>query len=114
MPGYSFQSQVGAPDGTVIAAVDQSGFLAFGPWVQLPPGKYEASFSYEFSGTDPSASYVEVFSRDTVLAKEPIRSGSHVQTLAFELSSPLPLTEFRVFHGGQGRLAFRELSVDRR
>src|SRR5690606_33201603 len=50
IPGSSFPGQIGKIESASRVAnsnTDGSGFLAYGPYVKMPRGKYKASISYE-------------------------------------------------------------------
>jgi hypothetical protein len=96
---------------------DQPGALAFGPYIQLRPGRYTVNFElYLESGDDDSAAaQVEVsHAAGSVIAQRPVpfpSSASPItQTLEFQTEGMLPI-EFRILFLGQGVVGIRTISV---
>jgi uncharacterized membrane protein len=90
--------------------------LAFGPYTDLPPGKYRVEFRLKTdqAGQDDQLATVDVFTykdggaprsaRDLTGADFTAPDQYHVFALEFESDQPLEDLEFRVQYGGKGTL----------
>ena len=96
------------------AAKGESGFLHFGPYVDLPPGHYSVAFDVS-SDSPVTAGYVDVVGDlgRKVLAKSEIpASQDGVMTLRFDVGpGVMGGVEFRVYSGGAARLRLKHLDA---
>lgn len=105
-----------AGDDRVASAQDAPGILTFGPYIEMPPGRYRITLSYSASGDSPG--YMDINVGDSngerrTLQKVDLRAqqkGQQQQVLT--LTETAKGVEIRVYHN-KGDLTVHTLSVER-
>jgi hypothetical protein len=125
LPGAALFTQdgVGRADGRRLVAESPSsrpGYLAFGPYVRLPPGHWEVTFDVESSagtpGSPPSRCEIAFDRGQRVIWQAPLRPGRRRQvarlTVAPAAAGSHPV-ETRVYYSGAGSLVVHEIELRR-
>ncbi len=100
---------------------DKNGFLAYGPYVRLPIGRYKACFhiqaDFEPQGNSIASVQVSAMNGRRILAEKSVEASKPPELdkfsqyeLTFDNEYPFRL-EFRVKYHGKGRIAFRKVTV---
>jgi len=116
--------QIGQFDVTqrlLIANLGQSGFVSFGPYLQLKSGRYRASYTIRCFCDDRGneLGYVDVYSggrvdKERTLARIPVLTAPGDQSVELEFQAAHQgLHEFRVWGNGQRQFAVRRIVVER-
>lgn len=95
------------------ANAGESGYLHFGPYVDLPAGKYRVELDVE-SAAVGEAGYVEVVSGlgANVLVSRPILGGAKTPlTFDVDAKEGVPQMEIRVFSNGKGAMTLRNIEM---
>lgn len=109
--GGRFSSQISQFHDGRISNEGKEGFLVYGPYISLKPGKYRVQFtmsineSLRLSGEDKAIGYVDVFSAQApnVYLSRGIRSGEFKSknpnriSVSFTVPPGFPQLEFRIF-----------------
>ncbi|WP_157084618.1 hypothetical protein [Sphingomonas pituitosa] len=95
----------------------EAGYLAFGPYISLPAGRFRAVFALEIEAFDaPAVVTIDVGASGLELASRSItvREGrvSTVERLDWLAETELDAVEFRVFTDGGGRVRLTSLGCD--
>ncbi|QNQ61406.1 hypothetical protein IB024_06875 [Brucella sp. 6810] len=117
MPGSSFPGQVGKIESVSRVAnsnTDGSGFLAYGPYVKMPRGKYKASISYEATdnGNRWDAGRFNDPARNVAIAGGYLPAGRGEVNFEFELEKPLEQFEIRIWFDGYGSIKLEKISIE--
>lgn len=125
-PAFELQHQVGdLVGGGAEWAASEEGFLAFGPYVSLWPGRYTASYHLAIEGRCDSDSPIQVAQVDVTsnAANRTIVSRPLTQLeftapgryqafqLAFEIERQEDNVEFRVFNRGVARMKLEKVEL---
>lgn len=95
-------TQVGAPEGNIIRAKGQPGFLVFGPYAKINTGIYRLVAKGELAGSSRPLGVMDVAAEkgQLILATKPIVAGQNkageIASLAFEVTKPVTDVEFRI------------------
>ena len=114
MPAPKLPSSVGSVEaGRRVATMGtNAGYLTYGPYVMLAPGRYKVTIKYESEG---EAGSWDVVSIAEVLAKGSI-SDTHGVAAEIVVTVDLPNgandVQVRMFYSGHGRLAVESLSIN--
>ncbi|GEM_PF-1223531 len=117
MPGSSFPGQIGKIESASRVAtsnLDGSGFLAYGPYVKMPRGKYKASISYEATdnGNKWDAGRFNDSARNVVVAGGYLPAGRGEVNFEFELENTLDQFEIRIWFDGYGSIKLDKISIE--
>jgi hypothetical protein len=109
--------RLAAADGrrAMLAAPGESGFLSYGPYIDLPAGRYAVSFDVR-GGMDPTGNAdlgrVDVALAGQSIVAMPIRAGgSSPLRLEFELAEAAQSVEFRTYVDGREEVRFLGVSM---
>ena len=113
IPGAKLLSLVGVEEGNARVAVEgtNAGYLTYGPYAMLSPGRYEITLKYSADGDTGSW---DITAMGTVLAKGsiPNTSGATMDVVTtIDLLKDTQNFEVRAFYSGHGRLAIESLSI---
>jgi hypothetical protein len=105
-PGRDFPPRTGSIRGgrAVASGADGPGFLLFGPYAPLLPGRYRAAFRVTARGTGAVGRVEVTAPPDRVLARRAIRPPGGRIVLLFSTPGGLAI-ETRVYFAGRGSLA---------
>lgn len=101
----------------VVIAKGESGLLAYGPYIHLPPGRYRAEFRIAFSGAGDGEVVATVDAvhelGNKVIDSLQVVAGSAAgeQVLEFELAAPTDQVELRVLATGAAEVAYRGVTL---
>lgn len=101
-----------------IAKLGQSGYLTYGPYIDLDIGTYEITLDYAafFEGSNKVVGFVDRASSLSVIPGSevplvPEVSGENKLSLFFSANSKLPGFEFRVNSNGESTLEIKKLCI---
>lgn len=104
-------------EGNVMAAEKgEQGFLAYGPYVNLAKGHYEAQFSIQAEGGAGTLAEIDVAGNvGTTVVKAAVEAADGWQSIAlpFDVTSADSLIEFRVLTTGAGRVKAKAITLKR-
>lgn len=109
-------SQVGQRDDSALESTGQKGFLLFGPYVQLPAGRYIARLSGQCESGGPGV-WVDV-ARNTgehVITRLELPEGvslGQIAELPFELTDPASDLEVRMWVTAEARVRIEALDIE--
>ena len=103
-------------NGSTVASASSVGqFVTFGPYVALDPGRYVVTVRYSISDRTTSGSLDAFSVGEGVIAETSLPSTSGAieeKTLAFQVTQPGKLWEFRTSAVGTGSFTLAEITVD--
>ena len=107
--------------GAMVSGKNEAGALVFGPYLELQPGKYQATFKLKVGGNRGDAVGkvdVNAFSQtrpDNPVAEAELKqtTGNQRITLDFD-GTPGTRYEFRVWVNGNGVVTAQEIVIDRK
>jgi hypothetical protein len=77
------------------------GFLVYGPYKLIKPGRYKVTFDYAYLGDmakEAKIGFIDIcLNGKTVIDSVPIKAGYSIGEITFVLKESCPLTEFRMF-----------------
>jgi len=116
IPGSAFPGQIGRVESASRVAnsnLDGPGFLAYGPYVNIPRGKYRAVISYEATenGNRWDAGRFNDLTKNVTVAGGNLPAGRGVVNFDFELEKPLDQFEIRIWFDGYGSIALDTISL---
>ncbi|MBO9749300.1 hypothetical protein J7431_19135 [Xanthomonas phaseoli pv. dieffenbachiae] len=100
----------------VVSKIGESGFIAYGPYIHLPKGKYRAEFALAASGVSQGTevAMIDVVSNSATfqLAKMSVKaSAENRYSLEFTLNRQAEILEIRTFATGMGELEYRGVTL---
>lgn len=100
----------------VVSAMGEAGFVAYGPYIHLPKGRYRAEYQVASTGAtqDAEVATVDVVYNNAseVAATMPIRSSTaSTHVLEFELKNAVDTLELRTHANGEAELSYRGVTL---
>lgn len=107
---------------SLVASVGEIGCLHFGPYVEMPVGKYRATFSLRATGPEENAGFVDI---NGFNSEKPAASSQYGQlnfkpsegmqklSIDFVVINPALKNEFRVYTSGKSKVEFFSVRIDK-
>ena len=116
MSGSAFPGQIGKSVSTSRVGnsdLDSPGFLAYGPYVKIPRGKYRVVISYEATenGNRWDAGRFNDPAKNITVGSGNLAAGRGVLSYEFELEKSLDQFEIRVWFDGAGSIVLNDISI---
>ena len=113
----SFDQKLGA----MVSGENESGALVFGPYLELQPGKYQATFKLKAGGNRGEIVGkvdVNAFTQTrpgNPVAEAELRQAKGTQRITLDFDgTPGMKYEFRVWSNGQGEITAQDIVIDRK